>query len=162
MTRVVVLLAAIALCVPAAARAQADNAAVSEFEVAGIPVVFKPIRGNEVVAVRLYLDGGSANLTPETAGIERFIAAAAVRGTEKYTRDEFAALSAATGTAIAADPNPDYTMVALQAVTAHWDQAWDLFTQAVLHPTFPADEVELVRAQIANQLKTRLDNPDAY
>ncbi|HET9332052.1 MAG TPA: pitrilysin family protein [Gemmatimonadota bacterium] len=162
MIRVAVLLAAIALSVPAAARAQADNAAVSEFEVAGIPVIFKPIRGNEVVAVRLYLDGGSANLTPETAGIERFIAAAAVRGTEKYTRDEFAALSAATGTAIAADPNPDYTMVALQAVSAHWDQAWDLFTQAVLHPTFPADEVELVRAQIANQLKARLDNPDAY
>ena len=162
MIRMAVLLAAISLSIPAAARAQADNSAVSEFEVAGIPVVFKPILGNEVVAVRLYLDGGSANLTPETAGIERFIAAAAVRGTEKYTRDEFAALSAATGTAIGADPNPDYTMVALQAVTAHWDQAWDLFTQAVLHPTFPADEVELVRAQIANQLKARLDNPDAY
>jgi predicted Zn-dependent peptidase len=31
-----------------------------------------------------------------------------------------------------------------------------------LHPTFPGDEVELVRAQIANQLKARLDNPDAY
>lgn len=162
MIRAAVLFAVLALCVPAGARAQSDTATVSEFEVAGIPVIYKPVLGNEVVAVRLYLDGGSANLTPETAGIERFLAAAAVRGTEKYSRDEFAALSAATGTAMGADPNPDYTMFALQAVSAHWDTAWDLFTQAVLHPTFPADEVELVRAQIVNQLKARVDNPDAY
>ena len=103
MIRAVLFLVALAVAVPAGARAQADNSTVSEFEVAGIPVIFKPIQANEVVAVRLYLDGGSANLTPETAGIERFVAAAAVRGTEKYTRDEFAALSAATGTAIGAD-----------------------------------------------------------
>jgi len=163
MRRVAPILCALALLSPVAARAQAtDVGQVSEFQVAGIPVVYKPIQGNEVVAVRLYLNGGSANLTPETAGIERFMAAASVRGTEKYSRDEFAALSAATGTAMGADANPDYTVLAMQAVSAHWDQAWDLFTQAALHPTFPSDEVELVRAQIVNQLKARLDDPDAY
>jgi predicted Zn-dependent peptidase len=163
MKRVAAILFALALLVPEAARAQADAVTqVSEFEVAGIPVLYKPIQGNAVVAVRLYLNGGSANLAPETAGIERFVATASVRGTEKYTRDEFAALLAATGTAIGADPNPDYTVLSVQAVGAHWEQAWDLFTQAVLHPTFPAEEVDLVRAQIVNQLRARIDNPDAY
>ena len=33
----------------------------SKFDVAGIPVIFKPVRANDVVAVRLYLRGGSAN-----------------------------------------------------------------------------------------------------
>jgi zinc protease len=155
---------ALALAFPASGAAQdvARGPVVSEFSAAGIPVIYKPIEANEVIAVRLYLLGGSANLTAETAGIENFMTAAATRGTEKYSRDEFAARSAATGTAIGANANPDYTVITLQAVSEHWDEAWDLFTQAALHPTFPAEEVGLVQDQIVNQLKGRLDNPDAY
>jgi predicted Zn-dependent peptidase len=154
-------LAALALALPAAADAQ-EPAEVTEFTVAGIPVIYKPIGANEVIAVRLYIEGGSANLTPETAGIENFMTVASTRGTVKYTRDEFAALSSATGTAIGANANPDYTFLSLQAVSEHWDQAWDLFAEAALHPTFPDEEVALVRDQIVNQLKGRLDNPDAH
>jgi zinc protease len=162
--RVLTVLFALALAFPVLGRAQdeARGPVVSEFSAAGIPVIYKPIEANEVIAVRLYLRGGSANLTAETAGIENFMTAAATRGTEKYSRDEFAARSAATGTAIGGNANPDYTVITLQAVSEHWDEAWDLFTQAALHPTFPAEEVGLVRDQIVNQLKGRLDNPDAY
>lgn len=156
MTRRLCVLIAIVLALPAAAAGQ------EEFEVAGIPVIYKRIEGNEVIAVKLYLEGGSATLSPETAGIENFMAAAATRGTEKYSRDEFAGRLSSTGTAIFANAAPDYTTISLQAVRQHWDEAWDLFTQATLHPTFPPDEVELVRDQIVNQLKGRLDNPDAH
>lgn len=162
MIRLAVLCLAL-VALPAAVAAQGADPAPQPvgFTVAGIDVVFKPIRANEVVAARLYLKGGSANLTPETAGIENLMAAAAIRGTEKYDRDEFAALAARTGTAMGANANPDYTVASVQAVSRYWDEAWDLFTQAALHPTFPADEVEQVRAQLVNQLKGRLDNPDA-
>ena len=162
MTRILTAgLAALALALPPAAGAQ-QPAEVVEFTVAGIPVIYKPIAANDVIAVRLYLEGGSANLTPANAGIENLLTAAATHGTEKYSRDEFAALSSATGTAIGATANPDYTFLSLQAVAEHWDEAWDLFTQAALHPTFPDEEVALVRDQIVNQLKGRLDNPDQY
>lgn len=162
MTRLLtVSIAAFALALPAAAMAQ-ESAEVTEFTVAGIPVIYKLIRANEVIAIRLYIEGGSANLTPETAGIENFMTTAATRGTRKYSRDEFAALSSATGTAIGATANPDYTYLSLQAVSEHWNEAWDLFAEAALHPTFPEEEVALVRDQIVNQLKGRLDNPDAY
>ena len=160
MKRALIVLFALGLAIPAAAAAQGDG--VTELEVSGIPVIYRPIEGNEVIAVKLFLKGGSANLTPETAGIENFMTTAATRGTEKYSRDEFASRSSATGTAIFANVNPDYTAISLQAVSEHWDEAWDLFAQATLHPTFPAEEVALVRDQIVNQLKGRLDNPDAY
>ncbi|HYO45636.1 MAG TPA: pitrilysin family protein [Gemmatimonadota bacterium] len=164
MKLILAICAALAVALPAAAEGQqvAPRPEGTEFTVAGIPVIYKPIEANEVIAVRLYLRGGSANLTPETSGIENLMAAAATHGTEKYSRDEFAAREAATGTALGANANPDYTVVTMQAVREHWDVAWDLFTQAALHPTFPAEEVELVRDQIVNQLKGRLDNPDAY
>jgi zinc protease len=154
------LLAVAAGAAPAAA--QAPRPQVQELTIAGITVVQMPIASNDVIAVQLYLRGGSANLTPERAGIENFMAIAARRGTQKYSRDEFAALTAATGTAIGSNANPDYTSYSLQAIREHWDAAWDLFAQAVRYPTFPDQEVELVRGQLVNQLRGRMDNPDAY
>src|SRR5438270_437635 len=61
----------------------------SKFDVAGIPVIFKPVRANDVVAVRLYLRGGSANLTAANAGIEDLMLESATRGTSKYDKDAF-------------------------------------------------------------------------
>jgi zinc protease len=84
------------------------------------------------------------------------------RGTAKYDRDAFASLAASTGTAIGSEVNPDYTAISVQAVREHWDAAWDLFAQATRYPTFPEQEVELVRGQILNALQNRNDNPDAY
>ncbi len=135
---------------------------VEEFTVVGIDVVHRPIEANDVIAVQLYVKGGSAALTPETAGVERFIGAVATRGTEKYDKDAFASRAAATGAAIGGQAFHDYSVMTLQAVTDYWDESWDLFSQAVLHPTFPENEVELVREQIINALKGREDNPDQY
>lgn len=136
--------------------------AVSKFEVAGIPVIFKPIRANDVVAVRMYLLGGSANLAVANAGIESLMLNAATHGTAKYSKDAFAALSTSTGTAIDADVNVDYSVLTLQGVRQHWNEAWDLFSQAALRPTFPAAEVEIVRGQLVDAAKRRTDDPDTH
>lgn len=154
---------ALSALVLAPAPAGAQQAPVlEEFTVAGIPVIHKRIEANDVIAVRLYVRGGSAALTPDKAGIENFMIAAASRGTEEYTRDEFAALAAATGTQIGGEANPDFTVATFKGIREHWDAGWDLFAQAVRHPTFPESEVELVRGQLLNQLRGRVDNPDAY
>jgi hypothetical protein len=68
----------------------APQSPASEFRAAGIPVIFKPVAENEVIAAQLYLKGGSANLGPGSAGIERFIGTVSTRGTEKYTRERHA------------------------------------------------------------------------
>jgi zinc protease len=151
-----------AVLVVACASALAAQAppAVSKFTSGGITVILKPITGNDVVAARLYLRGGSPALTPATAGIERFIGAVATHGTAKYNKDEFARLATTTGTNIGSDVDWDLTVFTVQAVRQHWNEAWDLFTQATLHPTFPADEVEQVRGQIRDDLAQRRDDPD--
>jgi zinc protease len=47
-------------------------------------------------------------------------------------------------------------------VRQHFTEAWDLFTQAVLKPTFPEDEVQQVKEQTINGLKQQRDDPDSY
>ena len=90
------LMGAAAVGVPLVGQLPAARA----FRAGGIPVIFKPVSANTVIAVQLYLRGGSPNLTPAQAGIERFIGAASTRGTVKYTREEFAARTAATATRV--------------------------------------------------------------
>ena len=148
-----------ALVVPTAS-AQAPQ--VSEFTVSGIRVIHKPIVANDVIAVRAYLTGGAAALTPATAGIEQLMLATATTGTEKYSKDAFSAKSTATGTSVSGQATQDYSVATLQAVRQHWDEAWDLFTQAVLHPAFPESEVKLARDQAVFGLKQRTDDPDSH
>jgi zinc protease len=155
-----ILLTAVALAAPAAALAQTPT--VAKFTAGGITVIHKPIAANDVVAARLYVRGGAAALTPTTAGIERFIGEVSTHGTDKYTKDQFANLATVTGTNIGATADFDFTVYTVQAVRQHWSEAWDLFIQAALHPTFPSDEVEQVRGQIRDALAQRRDDPDAH
>ena len=152
------LVVALAAAVPAAAQ----QVAVTEFTVAGVPVILKPVTANEVVAVRLYLRGGSANLTAATAGIERFIGAMATQGTARYGKDAFADRATAVGVEFGAETERDFTVFSARGVREHWDATWDLFTQAALHPTFPESELGTVREQILNDLRQRTDDPDAF
>lgn len=153
-------LAACAIVAPVGSAQQQNT--TTKFDVAGIPVIFKPVTANDVVAVRLYIRGGSANQSAANAGIESFMLEAATHGTSKYSKDAFNERLVETGTSITSDAGYDFSTLALQGVRQHWDEAWDLFSQAALHPTFPAAEVELVRGQLVDDLKRIPDDPDTY
>lgn len=154
--------AALLAAPPPAAPLRGQAPRVEPFEAAGVPVLLKRVETNQVVAAQLFIRGGAANLSPETAGIERFLFAAAERGTEKYPKDLWHARLAATGSAVSGSAGHDYSTFALRTVRDSWDEAWDLYTQALLHPTLPPEEVELVRGQLLNAVRQRKDNPDAY
>ena len=147
--------------VPATAAAQ-GGVPVTKFDVAGIPVIHKPVTANDVIAVRMYLRGGAANLTPANAGIESMMLALADHGTEKYNKDAFSALATQTGTEIGSDATVDFSVLTMQGVRQNWDKAWDLFAQAALKPTFPAPEIEVVRGQMIDAARRRSDDPDSY
>ena len=140
----------------------AANAQATKFEVSGIPVVLKPVTANDVVAVRMYIRGGSANLTPANAGIERMMLAAATQGTAKYDKDKFTALSTESGTNIGSESAMDYSVLTMQGVRQNWNTAWDLFSEAALKPSFPTAEVEIVRGQLIDAVKRQSDDPDTY
>ncbi len=161
--RVISALLATAIAAELPAQGPTTNAVpVTRTVIAGIPVIHKRVTANDVIAVQVYLRGGSAALTPETAGIENLLGASIDKGTTKYNKDAFNALATSTGTTIGASAGLDWTTFTLQGVRQNWADAWDLFTQAVLHPTFPAEEVTQARELIDNALKQREDNPDTF
>jgi predicted Zn-dependent peptidase len=134
----------------------------AEFVAGGIKVIHKPVTANDVVAVRLLLLGGASAITTANEGIEALIAQTIDKGTAKYDKDAFSALATSTGTQVGGVPALDYTAFFAQGVRTHFNETWDLFTQAALHPTFPAEEVAQAKEQIINGLKQRPDDPDSY
>jgi zinc protease len=161
MKRTILALALLGAATSLSTTARAQQG-IEDFRVAGIHVIHKPIAANDVIAARLYLRGGSAALTSATAGIEQLMVATSVLGTEKYDKEQFDARSTATGTTVDGEATREYTVYSLRAVRANWPEAWELFAQAVAHPTFPKGEVELARARQVNDLKQRTDDPDSY
>ncbi len=135
---------------------------IEDFTVSGIRVIHKKVDANSVVAVRMYITGGATALTAKSAGIESLYLSAMVNGTEKYDKHAFAALAASTGTSVGGSVTQEYSVATLQAVQDHIGESWDLFTQAVLHPTFPDAEVDLVKQQLVFGLKQQKDDPDQH
>ena len=83
------IIVAAAVLSSAATVSPAQQVAATKFQVSGIPVILKPVTANDVIAVRLYIRGGSSNLSPSNAGIESFMLETATHGTAKYSKDAF-------------------------------------------------------------------------
>jgi hypothetical protein len=63
----------------------ADSLTIS-YEVNGLRVIQRPTYGNRIVAIQLYLLGGTRQLTPATAGIELLALVAANQGSCRHWR----------------------------------------------------------------------------
>jgi zinc protease len=144
----------------AAAQAAADTA-TSIFEVAGIKVIHRPVTTNEVVAVNLYLLGGSRQVTKANAGIEPFILTASEYGTRNYPGKAARLALAHTGSWISASASPDYTRFSSRGIKDDFDSTWTVFADRVMHPTLDSASVEITRAQMLASYRLGNEDPDA-
>ena len=159
MTRTPLCLALLAIASPCLAQSAPK---IDDFTVAGIHVIHKTITANDVIGVQLFVKGGAAAITPKNAGIEQLIVDAAPLGTSRYTKEQFTAAATKNGAEVGGSADLEYTSMTLRAVRQNWDASWDLFAEAVAHPTFPESEVAVARGQLVNQVKQRTDDPDSY
>jgi zinc protease len=135
---------------------------VEEFSVNGLRVILKPNPANEIISAQLYLRGGALNLSEETRGIEPLIFNCALRGSKNYTKEAINRVLDKTAAQITAAANRDFTSVDLRCIQRYFDETWDVFADVIMHPTFPAEEVELVRNQTLDGVRQRKDDPDTY
>jgi zinc protease len=142
------------------ARVTEDKA--SEFTVNGLKVILKP-SVKEIISVRFFIKGGTANYSKEQEGIESLALAVAVDGgTKKMTRTEFATALERIGTTIGFGTSYDYSEINMSCIKDHWDASWQLFADAITQPRFESKEFDLIKAQTIAQAKQTESNPDAH
>jgi zinc protease len=144
------------------ARTAADDA-TTDFTLAnGLKVIHRFVKGNEVVAARVYFRGGARNINEKNAGIETLLFEVAQAGTKNFTKSQINRELARMGTVVNSGGGYDYSVLASLSVRQHFDRSWQLLTDMALYPTFDEKEVTLERDRLVNALRQEGDDPETY
>ncbi len=128
----------------------------------GIKVIHKQVP-KDVISVRLFIEGGTANYPKDLQGIENLTLNLMVDGgTESMPKLEFKTASERMGTSFGAGSNLDYGSISMTCIKTFWDASWNLFQDAILHPALTESEFNLLREQLVANAQQTLSNPDAY
>lgn len=133
-----------------------------EFFVEGMKVIFKPSI-KEIISVRLFIKGGTANYSKELEGVEDLALSLATQGgTKSQTKTEFATALEKIGTSIGSGSSLDYSDISMSCVKDFWDPSWMLFANAITSPRFDEKEFSIIKGQAISQAKEAESNPDEY
>jgi predicted Zn-dependent peptidase len=133
----------------------------SAYKVGDVTVLHKETPANSVVAARVYISGGSANLTEATAGIERLALNTAVNGgTDSHSKDEFNSLLDSMGSSVNTFTDRDFSGYTMKSVVDNFDTTWDLMVETIVEPKLPEDELVLQRERHLADIRSLNENPD--
>ncbi|HEU5001539.1 MAG TPA: pitrilysin family protein [Actinomycetota bacterium] len=125
----------------------------------GLAVIRCHLPGRQVVSARLVMEGGITREPPAQAGIATLMARMVTEGTERRSAGDFADAAEALGADISVDAGWDSLQASLSVPVSRLEAAFDLLAEAVLHPTFPAADVERLRLERLNDIKQELADP---
>jgi len=138
-----------------------DSVTIS-YMAGGVQVIQRPNYANDVVAVHLYLLGGTRQLTPATQGIEALLLRASEYGTTHYPGGATREAWGHTGSEMIIDPSEDWTVYGFMGVRQDFDSSWNVWADRLMHPTLSTSAVSLVRGRMVSALRRSRDDPDSY
>ncbi len=129
-------------------------------EVSGVRIIQRINRRTDLVAVRLYLLGGTRQLSDSTAGVETLFLHAATLGTEHYPGGLSQRAMARTGAVEALEPGVDWTVTGFITRRQDLDSAWVVFADRLTHPTLDPEAVRQAREEMLSTARRRYADPD--
>jgi zinc protease len=130
------------------------------YEVSGLRVIQRVNRATDIVAARLYLLGGTRQLTEATAGIEALLLHAAGYGTARYPGDQAWRAMARTGSVVQLETDADWSVFGFTGLAADFDAAWDVFADRITQPSLTPQAISLARGRLTIRAHTRYTDPD--
>ena len=147
---------------PATATAGPLDSLTVTYEVAGVKVIHRPIATNDVVAVNLYLLGGSRQTRAAAAGIEPFLLYASEHGTQRYPGEAARRALAHTGSWIRITATPYYSGIGFRGIKQEFDSTWAVFADRVMHPSLDSAAMEIARARLLTAVKAERESPESH
>jgi zinc protease len=124
----------------------------------GLEVLIAERHELPVLSLELVVKGGETLVPADKHGLAGLTASLLSGGTTTRDAPALASALAEIGSTIKADGKLEATTVGMTTLTKHTDRALDLFTDVLLHPTFPARELERVRALRLAGIQARADS----
>jgi zinc protease len=125
----------------------------------GLTVLMMEKRGVPLVNVFALVKTGAAADPAGQEGLASVTAALLRKGTKTHTAQQFSADFDYIGGSLTADAGSDFTNVSAEFLTKDLARGLELFSDAVLHPTFPQAEADKILAQSLDGVKSAKDEP---
>ncbi|MEP6937624.1 MAG: pitrilysin family protein, partial [Chthoniobacterales bacterium] len=124
----------------------------------GLKIFIVESNREPTVTFRLLVRSGSAYDGTKT-GLANLATALLDRGTKTRSADEFARQLDFIGASFNAGATSDATFVSADGLTKFQDKILDLFSDAVLHPAFPADELAKEKTKALSAIEAEKKSP---
>lgn len=127
----------------------------------GMRLLVVESRKEPVVSVSLSFAAGSVLDPAGKEGLAGMTAGLLSKGAGKRTADQFSEAIESTGGSLSAGAGEDFLMLSANVMTPSLPLAFELMADAVIRPTFPEAEIELLRTQTLSGLQVQLSQPGA-
>src|SRR5690606_29664806 len=114
-----------------------------------------------IVSMNMVLNSGGTIDPKGRAGLASFTATLLDSGTETRAAVEIASDLQSIGANLRTGSGWDSANISLQTLTKNIDKALDIYSDVILHPSFPESELETLRKRTLVSLLQRKDNPNA-
>lgn len=128
----------------------------------GLKVVTEKVDSVKSVSVGIWVKTGSRNETEKQAGITHFLEHMLFKGTETRTSYDIAMSMESVGGYLNAFTSSEYTCYYSRCLNTKFEQAMDVLSDMVLHPSFPEEEIEKEKKVVIEEMKMYRDSPDDY
>ncbi len=127
----------------------------------GLRIIVVANNKQPVLSLTLAVPGGSFYDPAGKSGTAEMVAGLLTKGAGNRTAEQIAAAIEGVGGSIVAGAGADFLSVSTSVLTNDRRLAFELLADAALRPTFPQEEVELLRTQTLSALALAKSQPDA-
>jgi len=127
----------------------------------GLTVLLLEKRGVPLIDMFAIVKTGAAADPAGEEGLASVTAALLRKGTKTRTAQQFSADFDYIGGSFGADAGADFTNISAEFLTKDLARGLELFSDAVLHPTFPQKETDKILAQSLDGVKAAKDEPQS-
>jgi zinc protease len=125
----------------------------------GAVIYVVPRKDAALINLRAVIRGGAESDPQGLEGLSSVVAAMLRHGMTTRTADAFTEGVDGIGASFDAWSDRQSTVVSMEFLSRHREAALDLFSDAIMHPSFPASEVRKVVAQSTDAAKSTKDSP---
>lgn len=125
----------------------------------GLTVIVVPDSRLPLVSYRLAFRSGDAHDPQGLPGLTDLLTGLLTEGTESHSSREIADRVAKMGATLSAGANSDYTTVAASSLTTFHDSIFALLADVTLNPSFPENEVKLIKENTKESLRQQRAQP---
>lgn len=123
----------------------------------GATLLYTPNTANDIIAISIYSKGGQ--LLEKTHGTANLVASLMMKGTKNYSSLELSQVLEDNGIKIAPAASADAFAISVLTTKDEYDKTLELLNEVVNNATFDNYEIEKVKSDKLNAIKTNKDIP---